>query len=71
MRVHHATEKGKVMKEKRKADVENRSVSPDDGNESMHVMRQIDVCILCGAPVPEGMLICPNCERELEYERLH
>lgn len=34
-----------------------------------------DICVCCGAPVPEGYMICPNCEREdkeddMEYFRL-
>lgn len=22
-----------------------------------------DVCVCCGAPVPEGRMVCPQCER--------
>ena len=21
-----------------------------------------DFCIICGAPIPEGRMVCPNCE---------
>ncbi len=28
-----------------------------------------NTCIYCGASIPEGILICPNCQKELEiYE---
>ncbi len=23
-----------------------------------------NVCVICGAPIPEGRLVCPNCEAE-------
>lgn len=28
-----------------------------------------DYCLICGAPVPEGRQICPECERILESEQ--
>lgn len=27
-----------------------------------------DYCVCCGAPVPEGRMVCPICEREAEAE---
>ena len=24
-----------------------------------------DCCVACGSPVPEGLQICPNCEKEI------
>ena len=24
-----------------------------------------DICVCCGAPVPEGRMICWNCEKEI------
>lgn len=61
------------MKNKQRAEEAVRTQQADTANKDQRsrVLRQLDVCILCGVPVPEGMLICPNCERELEYERLH
>ena len=35
--------------------------------DEKRVLRQLDVCILCGASVPEGIMVCPCCEHELEY----
>ena len=26
----------------------------------------VGVCVSCGAPVPEGRMICPNCEKQIE-----
>ena len=23
-----------------------------------------DICVCCGKPVPEGYMVCPDCERE-------
>jgi hypothetical protein len=28
----------------------------------------LDRCVCCGAPVPEGRQICPNCERGRDRE---
>ena len=25
-------------------------------------MTDVDVCVCCGTPVPEGRMICPKCE---------
>lgn len=29
-----------------------------------------DICVCCGAPVPEGRMICWNCEHEYEQDDL-
>lgn len=26
----------------------------------------VDTCICCGAVIPEGRMVCPNCEAEWE-----
>lgn len=25
-----------------------------------------ETCVICGAPIPEGRMVCPNCEKEVE-----
>ncbi len=22
-------------------------------------------CVICGAPIPEGIMVCPNCEQDI------
>ena len=29
----------------------------------------VDTCICCGAIIPEGRMVCPNCEAEAGIER--
>lgn len=30
-----------------------------------------DICVCCGAYVPEGRQVCYDCEREVEYREKH
>lgn len=30
-----------------------------------------ETCVCCGAEIPEGRQVCPNCEKKNEYERTH
>lgn len=25
-----------------------------------------EICICCGEPIPEGRMVCPKCEKEVE-----
>lgn len=25
-----------------------------------------ETCVICGEPVPEGRMVCPNCEKDIE-----
>ena len=27
-------------------------------------IRQVDTCVCCGCPVPEGRMVCYNCEKD-------
>ncbi len=29
---------------------------------------ECEFCVICGAPIPEGRMVCPNCEEELNRE---
>ena len=31
---------------------------------SASVYDACDRCVICGRPVPEGVMVCPNCEEE-------
>lgn len=35
-----------------------------DRNKSQSVSRNTDVCVCCGAEIPEGRQVCIKCERE-------
>ena len=28
-----------------------------------------ETCVICGEPVPEGRMVCPNCERKWKNEQ--
>lgn len=32
-----------------------------------HVI-ECNVCVICGEPIPEGRIICPNCEKEYNHD---
>ena len=27
-----------------------------------------EICICCGEPIPEGRMVCPKCEKDVEGE---
>ena len=29
---------------------------------------ECEFCVICGAPIPEGRMVCPNCEKEFNGE---
>ena len=31
----------------------------------------MNTCVCCGAPVPEGRMVCPECEIEVEERHKH
>lgn len=31
--------------------------------------RKEEMCIVCGATIPEGLQVCPNCEHEVKTKR--
>ena len=30
----------------------------------LRYIRQVDTCVCCGCPVPEGRMVCYNCEKD-------
>lgn len=34
-----------------------------DRNRTQSISRNTDVCVCCGAEIPEGRQVCPACER--------
>lgn len=30
-----------------------------------------DYCVVCGAPIPEGTLVCPTCEKQVTHKNLY
>ncbi|MBP3391913.1 MAG: hypothetical protein J6L76_03900 [Clostridia bacterium] len=32
-------------------------------------MNDVDICVCCGVPVPEGRMICPNCESDQQTSK--
>ena len=42
-----------------------------NANQTDPYRRGEDRCVMCGAPVPEGMMVCPNCEKDvMEHGRI-
>lgn len=41
-----------------------RDILDQDRNRTQSVSRNTDVCVCCGAEIPEGRQVCIKCERE-------
>ena len=34
----------------------------------MEIYNEDELCVICGTPVPEGRMICANCEERIEKD---
>lgn len=47
--------------------LQSRNASPNEVEQAYNsVYDNAEHCVICGQVIPEGRLICPNCESEVE-----
>lgn len=39
------------------------SINTAEKKTKHRIRRSVDCCVCCGAVIPEGRQVCPNCER--------